>query len=87
MTNVHKSRISVDIYGQQYIIMGTESPNHIRLVASLVNDKMREIHSKNPNLDVNKLAVLTAVNAVNEYLKMKDELEQLKLEQQKEKDY
>jgi len=48
---------------------------------------MREIHSKNPNLDVNKLAVLTAVNAVNEYLKMKDELEQLKLEQQKEKDY
>lgn len=67
--------------------MGTESPNHIRLVASLVNDKMREIHSKNPNLDVNKLAVLTAVNAVNEYLKMKDELEQLKLEQQKEKDY
>ncbi|WP_042459547.1 cell division protein ZapA [Neobacillus dielmonensis] len=86
MTNVHRNRISVDIYGQQYIIMGSESPNHIRLVASLVNDKMREINSKNPNLDVNKLAVLTAVNAVSEFLKMKDELEQVRLELQKEKD-
>ncbi|WP_462412442.1 cell division protein ZapA [Neobacillus sp. Marseille-QA0830] len=86
MTNVHKNRISVDIYGQQYIIMGSENPSHIRLVASLVNDKMREISSKNPNLEVNKLAVLTAVNAVNDYLKMKEELEQLKRELQKEKD-
>jgi cell division protein ZapA len=47
---------------------------------------MREISSKNPMLDVNKLAVLTAVNAVNDYIKLKEELERLKKDLQKEKE-
>ena len=86
MSNIQKNRTTVDIYGQQYVILGTESPSHIRLVASMVDNKMREIGSKNPTLDVNKLAVLTAVNAVNDYMKMKDQLERLQNELQKEKD-
>lgn len=85
MSNPQKSRISVDIYGQQYIILGSESSSHIRFVASLVDDKMREIGSKNPSLDVNKLAVLTAVNAVNDYIKIKEELEKLQEEIKREK--
>jgi cell division protein ZapA len=86
LSNSQKNRTTVEIFGQAYIIMGSESPSHIRHVASLVNDKMREISSKNPNLESSKLAVLTAVNAVNDYLKMKDQLEQLKKELLKEKD-
>jgi cell division protein ZapA len=86
LSNKQKNRTSVDIYGQQYVIMGSESPSHIRHVASLVDNKMREISSKNPNLDASKLAVLTAVNAVNDYLKMKDQLDQLQTELLKEKD-
>ncbi|MBS4215419.1 MULTISPECIES: cell division protein ZapA [Neobacillus] len=86
MSNTQKNRITVDIYGQQYVILGTESPSHIRYVASLVNAKMREISSKNPGLEVNKLAVLTAVNAVNDYIKIKEELERLTIELQKEKE-
>lgn len=86
LSNTQKNRTTVDIYGQQYIILGTESSSHVRLVASLVDDKMREIGSKNPGLNVNKLAVLTAVNAVNDYIKIKDQLEQLQAELEKEKD-
>ncbi|WP_066063637.1 cell division protein ZapA [Neobacillus soli] len=86
MSNTQKNRTTVDIYGQQYVIMGTESPSHIRNVASLVDDKMREISFRNPTLDSGKLAVLTAVNAVNDYLKMKDQLERLQSELLKEKD-
>lgn len=85
MSKPEKSRISVDIYGQQYIILGSESSSHIRFVASLVDDKMREIGLKNPSLDVNKLAVLTAVNAVNDYIKIKEELEKLQEEIKREK--
>jgi cell division protein ZapA len=85
LSNPQKSRISVEIYGQQYIILGSESSSHIRFVASLVDDKMREIGSKNPSLDVNKLAVLTAVNAVNDYIKIKEELEKLQAEIKREK--
>jgi cell division protein ZapA len=70
-----KSRTTVDIFGQQYTIVGTESTSHMRLVASIVDDKMREISAKNPHLDINKLAVLTAVNVVHDFLKLKDEYE------------
>lgn len=80
LSDVQKNRTAVTIYGQQYMIIGTESTSHIRLVASLVDEKMREISSNNSALDVNKLAVLTAINAVNDYLKLKDRLEQLERE-------
>lgn len=86
MSNTRKNRTTVDIYGQQYTIIGSESSSHVKLVASMVDDKMREISSKNPSLDVNKLAVLTAVNAVNDYLKIKDQLEQLHKAHKKEED-
>jgi cell division protein ZapA len=86
LSNTEKTRTTVDIYGTQYVILGTENQSHVRQVASLVDKKMREIGSRNPLLDVNKLAVLTAVNAVNDYIKMKEELERLQSELQKEKD-
>ncbi|MGD6816797.1 cell division protein ZapA [Metabacillus sp. 84] len=77
MSNRSKTKTNVDIYGQQYSIIGTESTSHMRLVASIVDDKMREMNSHNPSLDINKLAVLTAVNVVHEYLKLKEEYELL----------
>jgi cell division protein ZapA len=75
-----KNRTSVDIYGQQYTIVGTDTTSHIRLVASNVEQKMREINSMNPSLDTGKLAVLTAVNAVHDYLKLKEKYELLENE-------
>jgi len=86
LSDIKKTRTTVDIYGQQYTIVGTESTSHVRLVASLVDDKMREISSSNPILDINKLAVLTAVNAVNDYLKVKDRIERLEAEIQRLKE-
>lgn len=78
MSDEKKTRTTVEINGQQYVIIGNESESHIKFVASLVDEKMREISSKNPSLDTGKVAVLTAVNAVNDYIKLKNELEQLK---------
>lgn len=86
LSDVQKNRTSVDIYGTQYIIIGTESPGHIRLVASMVDEKMREISSKNSSLDSSKLAVLTAVNIVNDYIKAMDRIEQLENELKRVKD-
>lgn len=78
-----KTRTTVDIYGQQYSIVGTESISHIRLVASIVDEKMREINGKNSNLDISKLAVLTAVNVVHDYIKLKDDYDMLERELKK----
>ncbi|MBD1381140.1 cell division protein ZapA [Metabacillus arenae] len=85
MSNRPKTKTTVDIYGQQFSIVGTESTSHMRLVASIVDDKMRDMNSKNPALDMNKLAVLTAVNTVHEYLKLKEDYEKLE-RQLREKD-
>lgn len=75
-----KTRSTVEIYGEKYTIVGYENPEHIYKVASIVDNKMREIKEKNQNLDTRKLAVLTALNTVNELLKCEEELERLKNE-------
>lgn len=73
MSHKDKNRIKVDIYNQTYTIMGDEEEHHVRLVASLVDQKMREIKEANSSLDATQIAVLTAVNIVNEHVKLKEE--------------
>ncbi|MEK4336073.1 MULTISPECIES: cell division protein ZapA [Bacillus] len=79
MSDGGKTKTTVEIYGQSYKIIGQETKMHMRHVASIVDDKMREINEKNPYLDINKLAVLTAVNVVHDYLKLKEQYEKLEL--------
>lgn len=87
MPDGQKTRITVNIYGHHYTIIGTETESHISEVAKMVDGKMREISLKNPMLDTNKLAVLTAVNTIHDYVKLKDELDRLKAEiKQQQKD-
>lgn len=80
MADEQKTRVAVDIYGQTYTIVGSETSNHVKLVASMVNERMREISSRNPYLDSSKIAVLTAVNSVHDYLKLKERIELLEEE-------
>lgn len=86
LSQEQKNRTTVDIYGTQYVIVGTESTSHIRQVASLVDEKMREISSMSPSLDKSKLAVLTAVNTLHDNLKLKEYCESLEEELKKLKD-
>lgn len=58
-------------------MVGTESREHVELIAKLVDDKMKEINSSNRHLDSTMLAVLTAVNTMNEYVKLKEEFDEL----------
>ncbi|MTD29619.1 cell division protein ZapA [Planomicrobium sp. YIM 101495] len=83
MSDQSKIRTTVEIYGNSYHMVGTETPGHMRLVASMVDEKMREINAKNPSLDTARLSVLTAVNTVHDYLKLKEQVEQLEAELRK----
>lgn len=73
MSENEKKRITVDIHNRTYTIVGTESEGHVKLVASLVDQKMKDIQSVNRQLDTSSLAVLTAVNTMNDYLKLKED--------------
>ncbi|MGM8366813.1 cell division protein ZapA [Virgibacillus sp. W0181] len=77
MTDQEKTRITVEIHKKMYTIIGTESPNHVQSIARLVDEKMYEIQKSNAYLDTTRLAVLTAVNTMNDYIKLKEDYETL----------
>ncbi len=72
-----KNRLSVEIYGQHYQIVGKVSPSYMREVANHVDEKMREIANVNPRLDTTRIAVLSAVNIADEYLRLKQEYDEI----------
>jgi len=72
-----RKKIDVKINRRKYTIVGSESKDHMELVATLVNDKMNEIYEANKHLDTTKLAVLTAINTMNDYLKLKADYDDL----------
>lgn len=77
MTDNKNQAIRVDIYGQSYQVRGDASDSHIQDVAKWVDNKMREIGKRSPNLDHTKVAVLAALNIADELLKVRKELEEI----------
>lgn len=71
------NRVRVDIYGQDYSLKGKAPVEHLKRVARLVDEKMKEIGEQNPRLDYSRIAVLAAVNIADEYLRLCDEYEDL----------
>lgn len=71
------AKVKVELMGQTYTLKGETSEQHIIEVARLVDDKMRTLSAKNPSLDLTKTAVLAAINLADEYLRLKQEYEDL----------
>ena len=61
------NRVTVRIYGQEYTISGEMSREHIMRVADYVDSKMQEIAKMLPTATTVSLAVLSAVNAADDY--------------------
>lgn len=77
MREEEKNKLNVDIYGQQYRMVGKASTAHLRAVANHVDEKMRQIAGGNTRLDTAKLAVLSAINIADEYFRLREEYEEL----------
>ena len=75
---MEKIKTIVNIGGKEYTIAGTESAEYIHRVAICVNKKMAELKRGNEQLNNTLLAVLTAINIADDYLKLKDEMEEIK---------
>ncbi len=70
-------RVKVDIFGHTYTLRGPAMPEHLQRIATLVDQKMHEIYDKNPQLDLQTLAVLTALNLADTYEELLAEYEEL----------
>lgn len=75
-----KNRITVEIYGTHYKLMGSSSITYMRKIADHVNDQMNHIAENYPKLDTPRIAVLASVNMADDYHKLQRELEQVRRE-------
>ena len=72
-----KIRYKAMIAGKPYTIIGARPEAHLKIVAELVDKQMRQIESLSKDLDPERRAVLTAVNAVSDQVDMQIKLEEL----------
>ena len=70
---LEKTRTIVNIGGKEYAMVGTDSEEYIHRVAILVDRKMNELKNGCINLNTSDLAVLTALNIADDFLKLKYE--------------
>ena len=70
----NKSKVTVRIFGTDYILCGSESEEYINNVAFNVDKRMREL-AANPLLKPLQIAVLTACNFCDDLLKLKESSE------------
>jgi len=72
-----KNKVVVEIFGESYSIKGEGETARMIEVAGLVDGRMRQIAKSNPRLSTAKVAVLVALNLADEYLKLKDDYQEL----------
>ena len=60
---------SVTIFGRTYHLRGSDDPEHLVELASIVDGRMREIADGTGTADTLKLAILASLNIADEYLR------------------
>lgn len=72
-----KNKITVEVYGESYALKGNLEEERVKMIAALVDEKMREIAKTNPRLSPTKVAVLAAINIAEDYLRLESDYNQL----------
>lgn len=73
-----KNRVNVSINDQLFTIVGEDNPEHIRYVAHLVDEKIKELGYKSAGLTTSRKAILTAVNIMHEKVLLEEENRRLR---------
>ncbi|WP_041367676.1 cell division protein ZapA [Natranaerobius thermophilus] len=73
MRSDRRHRIEVNIFGEEYTLKSSSNPEHMKKVASVVDETMNKIAESKPRISLHQIAVLAALNLADEYLKLEDE--------------
>jgi cell division protein ZapA len=70
---------SVEVYilGQRYTIKGDAPEEHIRKLASYVDNKLKEVYNSSPNISPVKASILAALDIADELFRLKNEQEEM----------
>ncbi|MBQ7516433.1 MAG: cell division protein ZapA [Schwartzia sp.] len=72
-----EKKVMVEIFGEQYPLITDGDEAHIRRLAAIVDQKVREIARKSTNLSGQRLGVLAALQIAEEYSQMKKDYDDL----------
>ena len=64
--------IEVTIFNQTYVLRSPSGDQHVRRIASLVDERMKQIASSITTHDISKIAILAALNIADEMQHIKD---------------
>lgn len=73
MESKEKSRVTVSIMGEDYVLRGTSSADEMDRVGRYVDRLMRKLAESNIQMSRHRVAVLAALNLADELLKLKTE--------------
>lgn len=75
-----KNKVTVEIYGESYALKGNIEPEKIMRLAAMLDERMKKTAKANLRLSPTKIAVLTALNIADEFLRLEqDYLELIEL--------
>jgi cell division protein ZapA len=66
------ARVKVNIYGNDYSIMGEAEPEYVLKLAEYINTKMKEIGKTIASGNTAQIAILTALNIADEYFQLQE---------------
>ena len=72
-----KNKVTVHIYNRQYTVVANENVDYIHKVAEYVNRIMSGIIVRSPSMSYSMAAILTAMNAADDYIKTMSNAEKL----------
>jgi len=75
---MEKNKVKVLINGAEYTLVTSESAEYVQRVAVRVDRKFKEIRRENLALTNNMVAILTAINMTDDYIKMEEEANNLR---------
>ncbi|MBU6145088.1 MAG: cell division protein ZapA [Paenibacillaceae bacterium] len=82
MAPEQKHRVTIDIYGKSYKIVGSLSQAALHALSQWINDKLNMTARMSPKLDVERVYVLTLLHIAEEYAKLRSKAETAEAERQ-----
>jgi len=67
------NRVAVRINGEEYQVRGDEPPQHMQALAARLDTRMRELSRANPRLGTSQVAVLVALNTMNDLVRLEEQ--------------
>jgi len=70
-------KVKVDIFGEKFTVKGTESEEHVREIAMMLDKKLQAVANRNKLLSTSHVAILAALNLTDELKRLKEDYQNI----------